>query len=71
MADTVEVCRWLVGFGAAVEVLAPLALRESIRRGAERLAVALAPTRKPPVRVPAAPGLAGRAHEPRARRRSR
>lgn len=48
VADTGEVRRWLLGFGAEVEVLAPAALREAISREAERLVAALAPSRKPP-----------------------
>jgi predicted DNA-binding transcriptional regulator YafY len=47
VADTLEVRRWLLGFGAEVEVLEPPALREAIRHEAERLLAALAPTRKP------------------------
>jgi predicted DNA-binding transcriptional regulator YafY len=49
VADTLEVRRWLLGFGGEVDVLEPLALREAIRREAERLALALA--RKPPSRA--------------------
>ena len=69
VADTVEVRRWLLGFGAEVDVLAPLALREAIRREAERLVAVLAPARKPLARAAAGPGPAARV--PRARRRAR
>jgi predicted DNA-binding transcriptional regulator YafY len=48
VADTVEVRRWLLGFGAEAEVLEPLALREALRAEAERLARALAPRRRAP-----------------------
>lgn len=37
VADTVEVRRWLLGFGGDVEVLEPVSLREAIVREAERV----------------------------------
>jgi hypothetical protein len=37
VADTIEVRRWLLGFGGDVEVLEPLALRDAIVREAERI----------------------------------
>jgi len=53
VADAVEVRRWLLGFGAEAEVIAPVSLREALRAEAARLAAALAASRKPPARVEA------------------
>jgi len=47
VADTLEVRRWLLGYGAEVEVLEPPKLREVLRDEAEALIAKLAPTRKP------------------------
>jgi predicted DNA-binding transcriptional regulator YafY len=55
VADTLEMRRWLLGFGTEVEVLAPPALCEAIRHEAERVALALGPARKPPARARARP----------------
>jgi predicted DNA-binding transcriptional regulator YafY len=49
VADTVEVRRWLLGFGGDVEVLEPASLREAIVREAER--VLAAGQREGPARV--------------------
>lgn len=54
VADTIEVRRWLLGFGADAEVMAPASLREAMRQEAEKLVALLAPSRKPPARAPAA-----------------
>jgi predicted DNA-binding transcriptional regulator YafY len=51
VADTLEVRRWLLGYGAEVEVLEPPRLREVLRREAAALMAKLAPTRKPPTEV--------------------
>jgi predicted DNA-binding transcriptional regulator YafY len=56
VADTLEVCRWLLGFGADAEVLSPSSLRDALRAEAGRLAGMLATARKPPVRARARSG---------------
>jgi predicted DNA-binding transcriptional regulator YafY len=48
VADTLEVRRWILGFGPEAEVVEPAALREALRRDAEALAQRLAPRRRPP-----------------------
>jgi len=54
VADTLEVRRWILGFGAEAEVLEPAALRDALRWDAEALARKLAPQRRLPVQVPLA-----------------
>ena len=50
MADTLEVRRWILGYGPDAEVVEPGGLREALRQEAEALARMLTP-----VRIPAAP----------------
>jgi predicted DNA-binding transcriptional regulator YafY len=45
VADTLEVRRWILGFGVQAEVLAPEGLREALRAEAETLARKAAPQR--------------------------
>lgn len=66
VADTIEVRRWLLGFGAEVEVLAPASLREALRLEAERVVARLGPARVSAVRKPPAPTPGPR--QPRTRR---
>ena len=47
VADTLEVRRWILGFGPEGIVKEPAALRDALRREAEALARRLAPTRMP------------------------
>jgi predicted DNA-binding transcriptional regulator YafY len=47
VADTLEVRRWLLGFGVQAEVVEPAALREAIRGEAAALAARPEPTRMP------------------------
>jgi proteasome accessory factor B len=47
VADTLEVRRWILGYGVQAEVIEPAAMREALRQEAEALAVRLAPRRKP------------------------
>ena len=47
VADTLEVRRWLLGYGLEAEVIAPENLRERLRVEAEALAGRLGATRKP------------------------
>ncbi len=49
VADTLEVRRWILGYGPEAEVMEPAALREALRREAFALAERLLPLRKPSV----------------------
>lgn len=51
VADTLEVRRWILGYGVDAEVLEPEGLREAVRREAEELVAALVTTRRPLARV--------------------
>ncbi|MGH8695310.1 MAG: helix-turn-helix transcriptional regulator [Burkholderiales bacterium] len=51
VADTLEVRRWILGYGIEAEVLEPGELREALRREAEGLAAALVPPRRPLARA--------------------
>ena len=67
VADTLEVRRWILGFGSEAEVLEPAALRETLRQDAEALARRLAPRRVPPAAIALSRGAGplGRAAAPR------
>ena len=47
VADTLEVRRWILGYGPDAEVLEPGVLRDTLRQGAEALARMLTPVRIP------------------------
>src|SRR5438445_4633772 len=47
VADTLEVQRWILGYGVQAEVVAPEGLREWLKRQAEALASMLEPARAP------------------------
>jgi predicted DNA-binding transcriptional regulator YafY len=51
VADTLEVRRWLLGYGLEAEVVAPAGLREALRDDAASLAQKLAPVRIAPVKA--------------------
>jgi predicted DNA-binding transcriptional regulator YafY len=71
VADTLEVRRWILGYGADAEVVEPLVLREALRQEAEALASALMSARRPLARI-ASEARKGRATvRDRADRRSR
>ncbi|OGK81758.1 MAG: hypothetical protein A2X53_13115 [Candidatus Rokubacteria bacterium GWA2_70_23] len=52
VAATLEVRRWILGYGVQAEVLEPAAMREALQREAEALAERLAPRRKPLATAP-------------------
>jgi predicted DNA-binding transcriptional regulator YafY len=66
VADTLEVRRWILGFGSEAEVLEPAGLRDALRRDAEALVRTLVPRRAPPTSIPPSTGGAavGRAAGP-------
>jgi hypothetical protein len=45
VADTLEVRRWILGYGAEAEVVDPAGLRETLRQEAESVARKLVPAR--------------------------
>ena len=47
VADTLEVRRWILGYGVHAEALEPATLREALRAEAEALVDRLAPIRRP------------------------
>ena len=51
VADTLELRRWVLGYGADAEIVSPAGLRESLRENVEALAEALRLTRIPLARV--------------------
>jgi predicted DNA-binding transcriptional regulator YafY len=55
VADTLEVRRWILGYGVQAEVIEPAAMREALRAEAQALMERLAPTRRPLKVAPAAP----------------
>jgi predicted DNA-binding transcriptional regulator YafY len=58
VADTLEVRRWILGFGSEAEVREPSALREALGREGEALAQKLAPQRLLPASIPLGGGTA-------------
>jgi predicted DNA-binding transcriptional regulator YafY len=67
VADTVEVRRWILGYGTDAEVMEPAVLREALRREAENLARMLVPGRRPLAAVASAAPAERRGRPARAR----
>lgn len=51
VSDTLEVRRWILGYGAQAQVVEPQSLREALRLEISRAAAMLAPSRMPPAAV--------------------
>jgi hypothetical protein len=68
VADTLEVRRWILGYGTDAEVVEPDALREALRQEAESLARVLTPGRRPLAAVAPAPRPERRGRPARAKR---
>jgi len=66
VTDTLEVPRWILGYGPDAEVAEPAALGEALRLEADALARKLTPTR-----LPTAPAADRGGQSPRASSRSR
>ena len=47
VADTLEVRRWILGFGVEAEVVAPARMKEELRVEAAKVAAGTGPSRKP------------------------
>ena len=61
VADTLEVRRWLLGFGIEAEVVAPEGLRDALRAEAAGVAAKLSPARAPLAAIQAtSPSVASR-----------
>lgn len=69
VADTLEVRRWILGYGVQAEVLEPASLREALRLEATALAVRLAPQRRPLTPSRDTRGIRGMVAPPDAERR--
>lgn len=60
VADTLEVRRWVLGYGVEAEVLEPVGLREALRQEAGALVAALVSPRRPLARLGRLPVSKGR-----------